>query len=309
MITEYNRLSGLDKVAILFSVLGEGLAIKLIKGLGETEIRKIRARVREMETVSSSVKKRVVDEFYLTFISRKLERSDVTEAKRPFEFLENLGDEQLVALLEVEEPRIIAMALAQVPAERQIVVMKRLTPEAKGRVLMEMGNLSDVPLEAIVNVATRLEHKSHFLPRAVDFSRGGGKNIADILGQMSSEEEEKYLEAISRESPDLAREIKKYHLTFDDMFSFPDNLLREIMNAVELDTIAVAFKGVSQETVDRVLNNLPQKKQAMYEPVEGAVPKRDIDGARKKVVEVARQLEKEGRFSLEDILGGSEMVE
>jgi len=58
-----------------------------------------------------------------------------------------------------------------------------------------------------------------------------------------------------------------------------------------------------------VINNLPQKKQAMFEPVETAVPKRDVDQAKKAVVEAARQMEKEGKFSLEDILGSSDMVE
>jgi len=309
MITDYNKLSGLDKVAILFSILGEGLAVKLIKGMGESDIRRIRGRARELELVSTSVKKQVVDEFYLSFVSKKLQDNGVTDAKRPFEFLENLEDEQLAALLEVEEARIIAMALAQVPAERRIVVMNRLTPELKGRVLVEMGNLSEVPLEAIVNVATQLEQKSHFLPRAVDFSRGGGKSIADILGQMNPDEEGKYLEAISRESPELAKEIQKHHLVFDNIFSFPDSILRDVMNTVELDTIATAFKGLPQETVDRVINTLPQKKQAMFEPIEDAIPKREVEGARKTIVDTARQMEKEGRFNLEDILGGAEMVE
>ena len=52
MITDYNRLSGLHKVAILFSVLGESLAMSLIKGLSRTEVRKIRATIREMDSVS-----------------------------------------------------------------------------------------------------------------------------------------------------------------------------------------------------------------------------------------------------------------
>lgn len=133
MITDYNRLSGLDKVAILFSVLGESLAVKMVKGLAEADLRRIRARVREMESVSSSVKKKVVDQFYLAFISRKLEDETGGDTKRPFLFLENLADEQLAALLEVEEPRIIAMALAQVPTNRQVFVMNRLTPEPNGR--------------------------------------------------------------------------------------------------------------------------------------------------------------------------------
>jgi len=308
MITDYNTLSGLDKVAILFTILGESLAVKLVKGIHETDIKKIRTRIREMGAVSTPVKKQVVDEFYLSFLSKKFSEGD-GDSKRPFQFLDGMPDERLLALVEVEEPRIIALALAQVDAEQRGFVLDRLPPEATGRVLIEMGVLHEIPLEGVVNIASQLEEKSHFLPRGVDFSRGGGKDVAELLSSMNPAEEAKYLEAIGRESPDLLKEIKKYHLSFDDIFQFPDNLLRDLMNSVELDTISMALKGLDQAIVDRVIENLPQKKQAMFEPVEGSVAKRDIDMAQKSIVTAARQMEKDGRFSLEDLLGGGEMVE
>ena len=65
MINDYNMLSGLQKVAVLFSVLGESLAMTLVKGLSRTEIRKIRSSLREMGQVSFSVKKRVWKNFTL----------------------------------------------------------------------------------------------------------------------------------------------------------------------------------------------------------------------------------------------------
>ena len=155
-----------------------------------------------------------------------------------------------------------------------------------------------------------MQEKSHFLPKTVDFSRGGGKDVADILGGMDPEDESKYLEAISRDAPALAEEIKKYHLKWDDIFEFfPDNLIRDLMNSVELDLIAMSMKGMDEEVVTRVKNNLPQKKQAMYEPVEGAVSKREVDNARKGIIQAAKQMEKDGVFKLEDFIGGGEMVE
>jgi flagellar motor switch protein FliG len=69
------------------------------------------------------------------------------------------------------------------------------------------------------------------------------------------------------------------------------------------------MKGVDQETVDRIIGNLPQKKQAMYEPEDGPRAKRDVDTARKKVVGVAREMEKAGQFNVADLTGGGEMVE
>lgn len=305
------RLSGLQKAAVLFSVLGENLALTLIKGLSKTDIRKIRATIPEIKHISFRIKKQTIEEFYFNFISEKFQETDNDEPSKPFEFINDLTDEQLVALLSPEEPRVVAIVLAQVAPERRIVVMNRMEPEDKGKVLIQMGNLVNVPLEAVVNIATDLKRQAQFLPKTVKFSRGGGKEIAEILSSMSQYEEEKYLETLERETPELAREVKKYHLTFDDVFQyFPENLLRDIMNSVpDMDTVAMALKGLPKDTVDRVIETLPQKKQAMFEPVEGAVPKREVDAARKIVVNKAREMEKEGVFNLEDIIGGGEMIE
>ncbi len=246
MITDYHRLSGLQKVAILFSILGESLAITLIENLSKTDKRKIRAMMREMENTSFSVKKRVTEEFYFSFVSEEFQKEEDDTAGKPFEFLDSLTEEQLVALISPEEPRVIAIVLAQVSMERRTLILNRMKPEEKGRTLIELGNLSDIPLEAVVNVATELKEKSSFLPRTLDFSRGGGKDIADILSTMGQDEEDKFLSAISLENPELAKEVKKYHLTFENIFEFfPDNLIRDIMNSVDLDDIATALKVMS----------------------------------------------------------------
>ncbi len=266
--------------------------------------------MREMENTSFSVKKQVTEEFYFSFVSEEFQKEEDDTAGKPFEFLDSLTEEQLVALISPEEPRVIAIVLAQVSLERRTLILNRMKPEEKGRTLIELGNLSDIPLEAVVNVATELKEKSSFLPRTLDFSRGGGKDIADILSTMGQDEEDKFLSAISLENPELAKEVKKYHLTFENIFEFfPDNLIRDIMNSVDLDDIATALKGMSEEDVNRVINNLPKKKQAMYEPKEGAMSKREIERARKKIVEQARIMEKDGAFSLQDLTGSGEMVE
>ena len=145
MITEYYKLSGIDKVAVLFSVIGESVAVRLLKTLSESDIRRIRARSREMDTVSVSLKKQILDEFYLAVMSQKLKNEGESESKKPFDFIHDLADEQLIALLEVEEPRIIAIALAQVKSEQQIKVLDRLSPEIKGNVLMQLGSLDNIP--------------------------------------------------------------------------------------------------------------------------------------------------------------------
>ena len=86
MITDINRLSGLQKAAILFSVLGEGLALTLVKDLSKTSVRKVRAAMRELDNVSFAVKKRVMEEFYFSFVSEKIQDEESDEPKKPFNF-------------------------------------------------------------------------------------------------------------------------------------------------------------------------------------------------------------------------------
>ena len=306
MISDYNRLSGLQKVAILFSVLGESLALTLVKELDQTEIRKIRAAMRGVNNVAFAVKKQVMEEFYFSFVSEKFQQDEESdEPKKPFSFLSDLTDEQLVALLSSETPRVIAITLAQLESDKRMLVLNRISEEEKGQVLLSIGNLDDVPLEAVVQIANKLQKKSKQLPKTVAFSRGGGKDLADLLGEMDAKEEEMFMQNLEQDNPELAEQVKKYRITFESIFEiFPDNLLRDLMNAVDLDSVAMALKGMDQSNTDKVINVLPKKKQAMFEPVEGAVPKRDVDTARKSIVQAAKQMERDGAFKLEDLLGG-----
>ncbi len=311
MINDYHMLSGLQKVAILFSVVGESLAMSLVKGLSKTEIRKIRSTSRSMGTVSFSVKKRVMEEFYFGFLSEQIDDDKSDEGPiQPFEFLTDLNDEQLIALLDKEETPVIAMILAQLEPDKKMVILNKLEPTLKGEVLIELGSLGDIPLEGIIEVGARLKEKSTYLPRTAEFSRGGAKEIADMLGDMSSKEQERYMQTLQNEDPDLYAAVKMFFLTFDDIIEkFPSDVQRTLFVAFDLGKLAYAVKGLDQEVIDGIIETQPAKRQAMFEPIEGPVTKREVDEARKEIVAAAKELEKSGELNIEDILSGGEMVE
>ncbi len=312
MINDYNSLSGMQKVAVLFSVVGEGLALSLIKGLSKTEVRKIRSTLQTLGPISFSVKKRVMEEFYFGFLSEDVGANGTDgNAIHPFEFLKDLTDEQLFALVNKEDAPVVAMTLAQLEPEKRMQIVNKFDSVLKGQVLIELGSLDDVPLEGVIEVGARLKEKSTYLPRTTEFSRGGAKDIADMLGGMDSVEQERYMQTLQNENPDLAAEVKKYFLTFEDILEkFPDNIKRELFVAPDTTDLALAVKGLDQEVIDGIIDMLPQKKQAMYEPLEGAVSKKEIDVKRKELfLDKAKEMDKEGTISIEDILGGGEMVE
>ena len=312
MINDYNSLSGLQKVAVLFSVVGEGLALSLVKGLSKTEVRKIRSTLQTMGPISFNVKKRVMEEFYFGFLSEDVGQNGTDgNAIHPFEFLKDLTDEQLFALVNKEDPPVIAMTLAQLEPEKRMEVVNKFDATLKGQVLIELGSLDDVPLEGVIEVGARLKEKSTYLPRTTEFSRGGAKDIADMLGNMSADEQERYMQSLQNENPELQAEVKKYFLTFEDILEkFPENVKRELFVAPDPNDLAIAVKGLDQEVIDGIIDMLPQKKQAMYEPHEGPIAKKEVDDKRKEIfLDKAKEMDKEGTISIIDILGGGEMIE
>ena len=84
--------------------------------------------------------------------------------------------------------------------------------------------------------------------------------------------------------------------------------MRELFNGVEVDDIPLAFKGMADDKLQLVIETLPPKKQKMIDPITTPRPKRDVVQARKKVLDIAKQMEKEGKLTIEDLTGG-EMID
>ena len=304
----FETLQGIDKAAVLFNVLGETLAITLFKQLEEKDIIKIRVRAREIGVVDPTVRKTVLEEYYFKIISEKYENESSSDSTELFDFVLSLSDEQIFYLLGKEKPRIIALVMEQLPEEKKIPFLNKLDTKLKNKVVLEIGNLDEIPLEAVINVAKELEKKIPFLPESKEFSRGGGKSMAQILSTMSEEDAKLYLEQIELDDPELYEEVRKYFYTFEDLLGLPKEKMRELFNTIEVDDVALSLKGLGDDKLTLVSDTLPPKKQKMIDPITVPTPKRDVMQARKRVVDVAKEMEKEGKLSIEDLTGG-EMID
>ncbi|MCK9244987.1 MAG: hypothetical protein M0R34_02970 [Candidatus Marinimicrobia bacterium] len=299
------NLSGIDKATILFKALGADLSVQLFKGINRSQLQKIRENMSKITNIPFEVKKAVLEEFYFSFVSEKFTPAQ-EETKKPFEFMQNLTDEQITYLISSESPVIMALTIAQLPVDRQVNVLQKLDPIVQPKVMTEMGHLTEIPLEGVVNIANTLKEKSAFIPRASEFKRGGGQDLAGILSAMRPKDEKRFMEHLAKEAPELVEQIKRYYFTFEDIPKLPQNILAEVLKSVEASEVAYALKGQPEEVLDLFMNSLPQRTQIILEDeiklLEGPQPRRKVETAQKKIVEKLRELEKEGRFNLEDFM-------
>ena len=305
------ELTGYDKVAIIFDILGDSLSINMFKDIPETEFYKIRDHAKTLKnTVPTAVKKEVLEDYYFKMLSNE-KYKDQSSSEKMFEFLEALDDEQLFALLSPEKSRVIALALEQIDNEKRMTFLAKIDVEKQNKIVLQTGDLKDIPLEAIIHTAKELKKKSTFLPGPVEFSRGGGKSVSEMLGKMPEDDAKKYLEQIKLDNPDLLNEVKKYFLLFDDVVTMPDGIAATFWGdpEIDLEIMATALADSETETVEKLQAYLPGKKQAMFTPKkeEDNVSKRDIDEAKAKIKDQLQKKIESGDLNIEDVLATPEV--
>ena len=309
-MSSLDNYSGLDKAAILLQILGEQIVMPLFNGITESEMLKIRVRSKELRNVPTSAKLEILQEYNFKMLSNQYRNKPPSDDV--FKFIRDLNDEQIFYLLSTQEIKIIALAIEQISSDRQMKFLDKLDIALKNKVIIQIGNLNDIPLEAVVDMAKELEKKAAFIPGPKEFSRGGGKSIATILSNLSESEAQQYLAQVQTDDPELYAEIKKHYISFNDLInSLPEGIASEFWSNPDLDVdlMAKALKGYEADTVNRVIEFLPQKKQAMFSPIETPVAKREVEGARSDILNIAKSKISSGEWNLEDILGEGEFIE
>ena len=308
-----DELTGYDKAAIIFDILGDSLSINMFKDIPEAEFYKLRDHAKNLRNdVPTSVKKEVLEDYYFKMLSNE-KFKDQTSSEKMFEFLEGLDDEQLFALLSPEKPRVIALALEQVDNEKRMTFLSKVDSEKQNKIVLQTGDLKDIPLEAIIHTAKELKKKSAFLPAPVEFSRGGGKSVADMLAKMSEDDAKNYLEQMKLDSPDLLNDVKKYFLLFDDVIAMPEGIAATFWGdpEIDLEVMALALADSDTEKIEKLQGYLPGKKQAMFTPktAEDNVAKREIDEAKAKIKDQLQKKIESGDINIEDVLATPEVEE
>ena len=301
-------LSGYDKASIIVDLLGDSLSLNIFNEIPESEFIQLRRHAKKINRlISTSLKKEVLDDYYFKMLSVD-KYQQVSLNKNMFDFLNNLDDEQLYALLSNENPRVIALGLEQIENKKRMTFLSKLNQEIQTQIVLQTGNLKDIPLETVIQVAKDLKKRTSFLPAPVEFSRGGGKSVSDMLLKMSDDDAEQYLNKMKLDNPDLLTDVKKYFLLFDDIINMPERIALEFWSDqnINLDAMARALKDFDAETVKRIQGYLPGKKQAMFRPIgeEKSLSKREIDEAKGEIRALLQAKIDADEIKIEDILVG-----
>lgn len=333
-------LSGLQKAAILMTLIGEESAASLLNQLEPDEVKAVTAEIAKIKMIDPSQHGSVLVEFEkMVTEARALELAGAPLAKRllsrvrpeedadklmkqlePRRNRESEGEvdlplpelpealilspaRRLSMLLQDEPAQTVALVLSHLPARKAAQVMGLLDPERRVDVTRRMASIKEVRPEVVTRVGAVLEARLSSICDEPLVPINGVQTAADTLASMGRANGGEIVDALAEDFPELSQQLRDMLFTFDMLSALKDRDAQEVLKMVDRGTLALGLKGADPDLQDKFFRNMSERAAAMLkEEMEflGAPRLADIEQAQRSIIEMVLRLEKEGTISLEE---------
>lgn len=323
------KLSGVEKVAALLSLVGEEAATQVFKHLDPLELARIVPMMAKVKLSPEEVKTVVkdfydkaetamlsVDEDYIKKILTKAFGEDqakklmekIESGASAFDILRWLDSGAVAQMLTREHPQTIAIVLAHLEPTQAAEVLAKLPEHIKIDVSLRIASLDQISPAILGELEDVLQSQLQSYTRGRKI--GGIRTVAEIMNQLDRASEDLILKNIEEKDQILADEIRKLMFTFDDLIHIDDRGIQMVLKEITTDDLALALKMASDELKTKIFKNMSQRAvQILREEMEakGAVRVSDVEKAQMNIVRVARRLEEEGKIVIGG-KGGEEVI-
>ncbi len=326
LIDDISRLSGTQKVAVLLISLGVEKASTILKELRDEEVEEITVEIANMENVSPEVVDEVIKEFHTLMHSKRFileggmdyARHVLTETKGrqevrgmmkrlesktgndTFGLFQSAETSQIVQFLQNEHPQIAAVILAHIKESRAADILTQLEPDFQGEVSLRMAKMGNVSSDVIEEIEEVIRDQISATYTQSENIRKGSSAVAKILNEADIATERMVLGNIEKLDAKLAEEIKNQMFLFEDIVDLDDRDVQNIIGVVDRSDLVMGLKGVDEQLVQKVLDNMSSRARDMFlEDMEatGQVHKKQVEEAQQRIVSQIKNLEEEGQIS------------
>jgi flagellar motor switch protein FliG len=198
-------IAALHKAAVFLASLPEGQAAGLLAELSSAEAAAVSAEATAMGPVSREEEEAVIREFTTSASPAVEDRSPASVS--PFEFLHDMGPNDLLLAIGNEHPQTVALILSQLPAEQAAGVIALLSPDQQASVIGRIARIAELDQQVVAEVADAVRRRLAG-PERVPVSRGMAR-VVKMFGSMRPKTERQLLGGIAEADPELLRAIRR----------------------------------------------------------------------------------------------------
>lgn len=213
----------------------------------------------------------------------------------PFGFIREDHIGNLAILLARETPEKAAVVLGYLPPEWISRVLARLEPAMQSEVAAHLATTRQLLPEQVEDIEQDLK-------RRLDYLIGGPDRIFAVYESLEPDAQRRMLESLKESRPEIVEELRHRTLLFDDLERLEPAALKAVLREVDLQLIVTSLRGVSDTLIKRILEHMSEGKAEIVgqelELNRGAVAGKATLEAQRKVVLIAKRLEREGQINI-----------
>lgn len=326
MARDSNKLTGVQKAAILFITLGPEASAGIIKRFPESEIQKITYEIANITSVKSEQRQEILSEFIeinkakdyiveggLEYAKNLLGKAlgpqrakeildkvtEATQQYRPFAIARKADAHQLMNVITNEHPQTIALILCYLQPDKSGQILSALPEDVQSEVAFRIASMSNTSPMVIKEIEKVLDSKLSSVVKSDMTVLGGVETLVDILNQVDRTTEKNITEGLERESPELAEKIRESMFVFEDIITLDDVSIQRVLREVDAKELAMALKGCSEDVANSIFKNQSKRAAAaLKEDMEflGPVRLMDVEKAQQRIVGIIRRLDEAGEI-------------
>jgi len=326
MARDNNKLTGVQKAAILFITLGPEASAGIIKRFPESDIQKITYEIANITGVRAEQRQEILSEFVemnkakdyiveggLEYAKNLLSKAlgqqrakeildkvtEATQQYRPFAIARKADAHQLMNVISSEHPQTIALILCYLQSDKSGQILSALPEDVQSEVAYRIASMSNTSPMVIKEIEKVLDSKLSSVVKSDMTVLGGVNTLVDILNQVDRTTEKNITESLEREDPELAEKIKESMFVFEDIITLDDVSIQRVLREMDAKELAMALKGCSEEVANAIYRNQSKRAAAaLKEDMEflGPVRLMDVEKAQQRIVGIIRRLDEAGEI-------------
>jgi len=316
---------GIRKAAILVASLEQAAADTLLDQMGPQRAARVRQAMVDLGDLDPGEQQRVIEEFFRIRpmmpqehppgieldgrLARKLglsqaaygadEPADAPESGPPFQFLQETEADKLARALSGERAQTIALVLSHLSPAQAGSVLGRLPASQQVEVIRRLVDLEETDAEILREVERGLQAR---LSQQVQMQRSRVAGLTAVEGILKASDTQvvvQILDNLAAYDQPLAERLSPPALTFDDLAEMDDTALGAVLQAAPPTLLSMALVGARPRLIERFLSHLAlaqatSARQQLDHP--GPLRLSDVEGARQRLVDLARHLAAAGRI-------------
>jgi len=209
-------------------------------------------------------------------MTQQLERAP-SLVEQPFKYIKSTDPEDIILLIEDEEPKLAAAVLSQLDPQTSASVFEALDEEKQFEMARAMTQLTEEE-DMADEIKDFLERKLKIVRLRKDYQPVAGVRVlADMLSSSRYAVAKVLLEKLESKNPAMASDVRKRMFLFEDIKTLNDKDVEILIHNLTMEVLAAALVDAPDDIKAKFTANMTEKARGRLEEDMATVKKVQIE--------------------------------